>query len=201
MNLNAIELAECWTIPLGTSSLWADAIDGALMTFEINTIERLANFVAQTGHESGRGKWVREIWGPTQTQLGYEGRKDLGNIHPGDGKRFLGRGLIQLTGRANYAAARDGMQQHYPTVPDFESLPTLLEMPRWAAYSAAWFWKRHGLNELADSGDQQAICRRINGGLNGLTERIALYKTAIRVLEEKSEPTHSSFMETVPGRM
>ena len=70
--------------------------------YEINTPLRLAAFIAQIAHESGDFKYTREIWGPTKAQIGYEGRLDLGNTVPGDGKRYRGRGLIQITGRSNY---------------------------------------------------------------------------------------------------
>ena len=72
--------------------------------FQIIGIKRVAAFIAQIGHESGQLVYAREIWGPTPAQAKYEGRKDLGNTVPGDGFKYRGRGLIQITGRANYAA-------------------------------------------------------------------------------------------------
>lgn len=115
---------------------------------------------------------MREIWGPTPAQLRYEGREDLGNTEPGDGRRYLGRGLIQITGRANYAAASEALCE------DFVSCPGLLESYRWASLSAAWFWESRGLNALADAGDFDAITRRINGGQTGRADRLALHDTA-----------------------
>lgn len=78
------------------------ALNRAMERCQINTPAHQAAFLAQIGHESGQLKWVKEIWGPTPAQSCYEGRKDLGNTEPGDGRQFFGRGLIQVTGRENY---------------------------------------------------------------------------------------------------
>ena len=134
------------------------------------------------GHESGRLVYVREIWGPTAAQLRYEGRRDLGNVEPGDGKRFLGRGLIQVTGRDNYKAATRALRAVESRAPDFEQDPVALEQPPWAALSAAWFWHSRGLNALADRGDFLGITKKINGGTNGLDDRLALWAAAKKVL-------------------
>lgn len=106
----------------------------------------------------------------------YGGRMGNGAESSGDGWRYRGRGLIQVTGRANYRAAGQALGV------DMEQSPELLEQPKYAAMSAAWFWQEHGLNELADAGQFEAISRRINGGLNGQAERVALWDTAKRVL-------------------
>lgn len=164
------------------AEVWLEHVQRACATFAIDTAERLAAFLAQIGHESGRLRYVREIWGPTPAQARYEGRADLGNTEPGDGKRFLGRGLIQTTGRANYRATRDGLAQFLPHVPDFEANPVMLERPDMAAMSAAWYWHSRGLNALADAGDFIAITRKINGGTNGLEDRQALYSDAREAL-------------------
>ena len=161
---------------------WLPHITKACETFAINTPGRLAAFLAQIGHESGRLVYVREIWGPTPAQQRYEGRVDLGNTQPGDGKRYMGRGLIQTTGRANYCATRDGLAAYVPNVPDFEAIPALLERPDLAAMSAAWFWHSRELNTFADLGDFIRITKRINGGTNGLADRLALYEAAKAVL-------------------
>lgn len=161
---------------------WLPHITKACATFAINTPARLAAFLAQIGHESGRLVYVREIWGPTPAQQRYEGRADLGNTQPGDGKRYMGRGLIQTTGRANYSATRDGLAAYLPNVPDFEAVPALLERPDLAAMSAAWFWHSRELNTFADLGDFIRITKRINGGTNGLADRLALYEAAKAVL-------------------
>ncbi|MBP8293959.1 MAG: glycoside hydrolase family 19 protein [Caldilineaceae bacterium] len=150
------------------------------------TPERLAAFLAQIGHESASLRYVAEVWGPTPSQKRYEGRKDLGNIEPGDGSRYRGRGLIQTTGRANYAAVRDRLRRRLgPEVPDFEAEPDLLEHIRWAVWSAADYWDWRGLNTLAASGaaaDFERITRRINGGLNGQPDRLARWKRAREAL-------------------
>lgn len=120
---------------------------------------------------------MREIWGPTPAQLRYQGRADLGNLRPGDGRKYMGRGLIQITGHSNYMSVRDGLRIYLPNVPDFEQSPELLEVPVWAAHSAGWFWAVRGLNELADSGAFMSITRRINGGTNGYDDRLALWES------------------------
>lgn len=161
---------------IARAALWSDALQAACDRYGIGTPTRAAAFLAQIGHESGHLIYVREIWGPTPAQKRYEGRKDLGNTVPGDGKRFMGRGLIQITGRANYARAATALGL------DLLNHPELLEEPANAALSAAWFWSTHGLNELADAGEFEAITRRINGGLNGEADRVALYDAAKHAL-------------------
>ena len=106
----------------------------------------------------------------------YESRADLGNVRPGDGVRFRGRGLLQVTGRANYAACGKALGL------DLLAQPELLEQTVNACRSAGWFWQTRGLNALADAGDQLKVTRRINGGVNGLAERLALYQAARKVL-------------------
>lgn len=148
----------------------------AMSEFGIDTPARQQAFLAQIGHESGQLRYTREIWGPTPAQKGYEGRKDLGNTWPGDGERFKGRGLIQITGRTNYTTCSQAL--HLPLT----DKPQLLEEPVNACRSAAWWWSAHGLNTLADQGDMKAITKRINGGFNGLDERLALYERAQQVM-------------------
>ncbi len=158
------------------AGVFAPVLNTAMGKFGIVTPVRVAAFIAQIGHESGHLRYVREIWGPTKQQAGYEGRKDLGNTVPGDGSKFRGRGLIQVTGRANYAACGEALGL------DLLKHPELLEEPQHAAMSAAWFWHRAGLNTLADAGDFLLITKRINGGTNGLADRKALYDRALKVL-------------------
>lgn len=140
---------------------------------EINTPQRKAAYLAQLAHESGSFRYVREIHDGSN----YEGRKDLGNIHPGDGKKFRGRGLIQVTGRANYEEISKDLGV------DFVSNPELLESPKYATLSAAWFWKKRRLNKIADSGDFKLLTKRINGGYNGLKERTEYYNRALTLLQ------------------
>ena len=158
------------------AGVFAPVLNTAMGKFGIVTPARVAAFIAQIGHESGQLRYVREIWGPTKQQAGYEGRKDLGNTVAGDGSKFRGRGLIQVTGRANYAACGEALGL------DLLKHPELLEEPQHAAMSAAWFWHRAGLNTLADAGDFLLITKRINGGTNGLADRKALYDRALKVL-------------------
>lgn len=145
-------------------------------TYGINTPARQASFLSQVAHETAQLRFLRELWGPTEQQKRYEGRKDLGNVQPGDGRRFLGRGLIQTTGRANYAACGNALGV------DLLSHPELLETPEYAVRSAGLFWLMRGLNTLADAGDQVAVTKRVNGGTNGLVERLAFFAVAKRVL-------------------
>ena len=149
-------------------------------------------FLAQVSHESGGLFYTEELANGTA----YEGRHDLGNTHPGDGVRFKGRGLIQITGRINYTALGEALNV------DFVDNPTLLggrninastpDQLKYAALSAGWFWNTHHLNDFADKIDLdepidesanleyfKEITKRINGGYNGLPDRLHRYKQGI----------------------
>lgn len=183
--MNAQQLQTCTGCPrLSLAESWLQNIEFSMVSYGINTPLRQAAFIAQIGHESGGLRHTTELWGPTSAQSRYEGRDDLGNNQPGDGALFRGHGLIQVTGRANHAAARDALRGRFPdlNVPDFETIPEALALPQWAALSAAEFWARKGLNALADTENFERITRRINGGTNGLEERQALYRLAKKVL-------------------
>lgn len=158
------------------AGVFVPVLNTAMNRYGIVGTPRAAAFIAQVGHESGQLRFVREIWGPTAQQAGYEGRADLGNTVKGDGSKYRGRGLIQITGRANYAACGEALGL------DLLSNPELLELPQHAAMSAAWFWSTKGLNTLADLGDFVKITRRINGGINGLEDRLQLWDKAKKVL-------------------
>ncbi len=158
------------------AGVFVPVLNTAMSRYGIVGTPRVAAFIAQVGHESGQLRFVREIWGPTAQQVGYEGRADLGNTVPGDGSKYRGRGLIQITGRANYAACGEALGL------DLINNPQLLEQPQYAAMSAAWFWSTRGLNTLADQGQFVKITRRINGGLTGQDDRQALYDKALKVL-------------------
>ncbi|KRP60301.1 glycoside hydrolase family 19 protein [Pseudomonas trivialis] len=158
------------------AGVFVPALNTAMNHYGIVGASRGAAFIAQIGHESGQLRWVREIWGPTAQQLTYEGRADLGNTEKGDGSKYRGRGLIQVTGRANYNACGEALGL------DLINKPELLELPQHAAMSAAWFWSTRGLNTLADQGEFVKITRRINEGVNGLADRQALYEKALKVL-------------------
>lgn len=139
--------------------------------YGIDTPLRQAAFLAQIAHESGRFVYTEEI----ASGAAYEWRKDLGNTEPGDGKRFKGRGLIQLTGRSNYEkfSAHSGI--------DFVSNPEWLSDPKYAVQSACWFWNSRGLNSLADKKEFNKITKIINGGYNGLQQRIAFYNALLKM--------------------
>lgn len=163
---------------------WDDWLNEAMSLYQITTKPRIAAFLAQVGHESGRLKYVAELWGPTATQRRYEGRKDLGNIYPGDGSRFRGHGLIQTTGRYNHKRVTQRLRARFPTlgVPDFEAEPKKLTLPRWAALSAADYWDMIGGNQMADAGQFKLLTKRINGGYNGYQDRLNLLASMRKVL-------------------
>jgi len=154
------------------AGIFLPALNAAMAEFGITTPARQASFLAQLAHESGQLVYVREL----ASGAAYEGRKDLGNTQPGDGVRFRGRGLLQITGRTNYAACGKALGL------DLLAQPALLEQTVNACRSAGWFWQSRGLSALADAGDQVAVTRRINGGTNGLAERLAYFKVAQKVL-------------------
>lgn len=158
------------------AGVFAPVLNTAMQRYQIVGYKRMAAFMAQIGHESGQLLYVREIWGPTMAQAKYEGRTDLGNCRPGDGFKYRGRGLVQITGRANYAACGEALGV------DLINQPELLEQPLHACMSAAWFWATRGLNTLADAGKFETITRRINGGLNGQRDRLELWAKATKVL-------------------
>ena len=158
------------------AGVFVPVLNTAMNRYQIVGLKRVAAFIAQIGHESGQLKYVKEIWGPTVAQTRYEGRADLGNTHAGDGSKYRGRGLIQITGRANYKTCGEAL------VLDLINQPQLLEKPQHACMSAAWFWAIKGLSTLADEGKFETITRRINGGLNGLADRQMLYARALKVL-------------------
>jgi predicted chitinase len=166
MSLNASTLQRAMPgLSVGLAEKYAPLLRKAMIEQKINTPKRAAAFLAQLGHESLSLKFFEEIWGPTQAQRGYEGRLDLGNTQPGDGKRFKGRGPIQLTGRANYR--RYGKLLGLP----LEQNPEMAARPNVGFRTAAMFWSQIGANAMADAGDFKGITRRINGGFNGLEDR------------------------------
>lgn len=151
---------------------FVDPLNTTLNEFEINTPQRIRMFLAQIGHESGQLRYVKEL----ASGEAYEGREDLGNTSPGDGVRYKGRGLIQITGKRNYLLCGLGL-----SLPLLET-PELLEEPVHAARSAGWFWYNENLNSLADMGLFEKVTRRINGGVNGYADRYKLYQRAMAVI-------------------
>ena len=154
--------------------LFVVPLNVAMQRWGIDTPARQAAFIAQIAHESGSLRYVREI----ADGAAYEGRKDLGNTQPGDGRRYKGRGLIQITGRANYAECSRALYGDDRLI----ATPKLLEQPEAACDSAAWFWWSRGLNSLADTGAFRAITLAINGGYNGYEDRLAYFERAQAVL-------------------
>lgn len=152
---------------------YLDPLNQTLDEFEINTPQRIRMFLAQIGHESGQLRYVKEL----ASGEAYEGRKDLGNTSPGDGVRYKGRGLIQITGKSNYVLASLGLG-----LPLVEK-PELLEESGNAVRSAGWFWNKKNLNSLADMGMFREITKRINGGYNGYADRYKLYQRAFDVIK------------------
>ena len=145
--------------------------------FDINTPPRLRMFLAQVGHESGQLRYVREL----ASGEAYEGRKDLGNTSPGDGVRYKGRGLIQITGKSNYALVSLALG-----LPLLEK-PELLEEDQNACRSAGWFYYKKNLNSLADEGKFREMSYIINGGRepkdpNGWADRLKLYHKACEII-------------------
>lgn len=151
---------------------FVDPLNDAMREYDINTRFRAAAFLAQIAHESGSFNYTKEI----ESGDKYEFRKDLGNVYPGDGPKYKGRGLIQITGRANYQEVSKALGM------DFINKPELLCEPSFAAHSAAWWWKKHGLNEMADKEEFEQITKIINGGLNGYQSRKDFYKKALEIL-------------------
>jgi putative chitinase len=147
-------------------------LNEACEKYSINTPKRIAAFLAQLAHESGSFRYSTEI----ASGEAYEGRKDLGNTQPGDGVRFKGRGLIQVTGRANYKQVSDALGE------DFIKNPSFLCMPKWAALSAGWYWDSRALNKHADAEDLKTITKKINGGYNGYLDRIKHWLRARKAL-------------------
>lgn len=182
MNLDVLTLLSIMPNARRQAGVFVSALNAAMTKHKIDTPKRQAAFLAQVGHESGQLQYVRELGGgqylskydtgPLAAKLGNTPAAD------GDGQRYRGRGLIQITGHDNYlrcSLALFGDQRLLRT-------PELLELPQWAAESAAWFWSVNGLNGLADLEQFNTITRRINGGLNGLEDRLQLWARARAVL-------------------
>lgn len=178
--------AVCPATPAARLALFVDPLNDTFDEFSIDTMARQSAFLAQVAHESAGFRHLKEL---ASGDL-YEMAARLGNTHPGDGPRFKGRGLIQITGRRNYANCGEALG--LPLIDQ----PELLEQPLLAARSAGWFWTvgagmnlgraayAHGipdgvnLNDLADNGDFRGITLAINGGLNGQDDRVAHFQRA-----------------------
>ena len=186
---------------LGIDPKWLQPLEDTFAKYDISTPERQSAFIGQCAHESGNFKTLQEnlnysaeglmkTWPSRFATMDiasqyarqpakiagkvYNGR--LGNTSEEEAAKYLGRGLIQLTGRENYANCGSSIGA------DILADPTLLLDPRYAALSAGWFWNKKGLNSLADSGDIETMTKRINGGLIGLDDRKAKIAKALSVL-------------------
>ena len=181
---------------------WYKALSEALPDYDINSPQRVASFLAQCGHESGGFTAIKEnlnykaeslvrVW-PRYFNTGnandyahnqekianraYANRMGNGDEASGDGYRFCGRGLIQLTGRSNYQAFADSIQE------DINNLPDYLATFEGCVQSACWFWEANNLNQYADNYDLLTMTKKINGGTLGLDDRTARYKKALAIM-------------------
>ena len=188
---------------LGIDSKWLEPLEATFVKYDINTPQRQAAFIGQCAHESGNFKTLEEnlnyssqalmrVWPSRFPDLAtamkyayhpemiankvYGGRMGNGVEETGDGWKYHGRGLIQLTGKENYANCGSGIGV------DLLSNPNLLNTPEYAALSAGWFWNKKGLNALADVQDYETMTKRINGGVLGLDDRKAKIAKALSVL-------------------
>ena len=167
-------------MPAARRALFLPALNRTMQVYTIHNRLRAAAFLGQLAHESGEFRFMEEIWGPTAQQLRYEPPSTLatklGNTQRGDGKRYKGRGPIQVTGRANYKRYGDLLGL------DLVGQPELAATPGVGLSVAGMFWKTNGLNALAELQDYREITRRINGGYNGWEERLRYYELAKKVL-------------------
>jgi putative chitinase len=164
MMLTLAQLNACMPYAGERAPIFLECLNTAMSEFSIDTLQRQACFLAQVAHESGSLRYTREI----ADGSAYEGRADLGNTHVGDGKRFPGRGLIQVTGRSNTLRCLAALGRK-------EDDLAYLETPMGASRSAGWFWKDNNLNVIADVGNFGTLSKKINGGYNGLDDRIRHY--------------------------
>ena len=181
---------------------WCEALNKILPDYEINTPARIASFIAQTAHESGgytalhenlnyKAESLCRVWPryfnsdnandyahqPEKiANRAYGGRMGNGDEASGDGWKYCGRGLIQLTGKSNYQAFADSIQT------DINEVPAFLQTFEGAIQSACWFWENNNLNRWADAGDIEKMTKIINGGTLGLDDRTARYNHALQVL-------------------
>lgn len=183
MNISLGQLKKIIPYAGSKAGVFLGPLNEAMVEFSIDTPARQAAFLAQVAHESGSFRYPAEIAGGSA----YEGRADLGNTEPGDGCRFKGRGLIQITGRANYASCSTAL---YGDPKVLLAHPEMLEGVIPACRSAGWFWWAHGLNKWADAGDFDGLSDVINrghktkaiGDANGYAERLAFFNIAKKVI-------------------
>lgn len=153
-------------------------LNETMARFDIDTTIRQCHFLAQLAVESGSFRYVREL----ASGEAYEGSESLGNIYPGDGVKFKGRGLIQLTGRDNYQRFQDWLVLNYTEDIDVLTYPELLESPELAVMVAGWYWDVRNINVWADRDDVVRVTQKVNGGRNGLTQRMNFLNKAKLIL-------------------
>lgn len=177
---------------------FAPLLPKLLAQFGATTALRIDHLLAQLAHESDGFSTTEEY----ASGAAYEGRKDLGNTKLGDGKRFKGRALIQLTGRENYRRFTAWLRAIIPDCPDFEAQPQLVALFPWAAWAVFFFWSTKALNALADRDDLVAVTKVINGGRNGLADRakyLAKAKTAVAKLMAEAIEAAQKFISIRRG--
>ena len=203
MNVTAIQLNQFFEdTPEETVDLFVDPLNRTFAKFEIDTPLRIAMFLAQVGHESGGLKFTKENLNYSGDRLlvvfptHFDGSDDMstfnrnpekianrvycnrmgnGDEASGDGYKFRGRGLIQLTGKNNYTRFAEAIGK------DIDDIVEYAETPEGAAMSAGWFWSSNNLNRAADAGDVLAATKLINGGTNGLAQRQIAYNEALDI--------------------
>lgn len=150
-------------------------LNACLSRFAINTPSRLRHFLSQTAHESGGLQFMKEL----ASGSAYENRKDLGNTHPGDGPKYKGAGVIQLTGRSNYQSFSN-----------FIGDPRVMEGVNYVSTvypftSAGFWWHNNNMNALCDKDPTvEQVTRKVNGGINGLADRKNYYQKALKVFPD-----------------
>ena len=148
-------------------------LNRCLEKYQITTKSRICHFISQCSHESAAGLYTKEL----ASGDAYEGRKDLGNIYPGDGRKFKGGGYIQLTGRSNYQAFADEMGNQ-----KIVSVGVDYVAQHYAWTSAGSWWNRNKMNNLVDSGASvETVTYRVNGGQNGLADRKKYYNMCVNI--------------------
>jgi len=167
------------------ANLYLGPLNQAMTEFKIDNRLRICAFLGQVAEESGQLAWFQEFASGREYDITVNPRlaKGLGNLTPGDGPRYKGRGPIQLTGRSNYIACGRALGIDLVDTPDLAIQPSI------AFRTAGWFWSTHGLNQLADQQDYRGITHRINGGYNGYAARLAFYEKALTVFP--ATPLHA----------
>jgi predicted chitinase len=183
-------------LPAAKRIAFLPPLQSAMTEFQVNTPQREAAFLAQIAHESGEFRWMEEIWGPTPAQQCYEPPSELasklGNGQTGDGKRFKGRGPIQITGRDNYKKYGGLLEIDLVQNPDLAATADV------GFRIAGLYWQNNGLNEMADRFLFETITKRINGGLNGLDDRLKYYDRAKAVLGVDESGSNAEIFEILP---